>query len=162
MKEKAQLYYKAAEVQARLPVFYEEYEVPDTPYGRFDMIALHCYLLVRRLNENGEKRVSQKIFDIMFKTLALAMRELGVGDLSLPKKMNKFMQGFNGRANIYESAIESGDDEALKEALLRNIYGTAENVSDKDVAQMVRYIKANLELEGKTFASPETELKKVA
>lgn len=156
-KKKARILYKSAETQARQPVFYEEYGVPDTPYARFDMISLHCYLLVRRLNKAGERKIAQWIFDIMFKTLDLAMREMGVGDLSVPKKMKKFMQAFNGRANHYESALKAGDDAALMEVIKRNIYGTADVVNDLDLKMMVDYIKMNadLDLTGEAFITPE-------
>jgi len=157
VKQKARDYYKAAESQARQPVFYESCGVPDTPYGRFDMIALHCYLVVRRLNKAGEPKVAQKIFDTMFKTLDLAMREMGIGDLSVPKKMKKFMKDFNGRATRYESALQSGDQDALMDAVRRNIFGTADNVSDADLSKMVDYIKINadLDIEGVAFITPQ-------
>lgn len=157
IKETAQKYYKAAQTQARQPIFYEQYNVPDTPYGRFDMIALHCYLLVRRLNKVGDPKTAQSIFDIMFKTLDLAMREMGVSDLAVPKKMKKFMQAFNGRAHEYEKAFQSGDDNALVGAIRRNIYGTADDVSEADLKGMASYIMMNtdLKLEGTEFIKPK-------
>jgi cytochrome b pre-mRNA-processing protein 3 len=157
VQEKAVLYYKAAETQARQPVFYEDFNVPDTPYGRFDMITLHCFLLVRRLNEVGEGNVAQKVFDVMFKTLDMAMREMAISDLAVPKKMKKFMKDFNGRATRYQQALEAGDDNVLKEAVRRNIYGTADDVCDSDLQNMVDYIKANADLsaEGLEFITPE-------
>lgn len=163
-KEKTHTYYMAAQTQARLPVFYEDYNVPDTPYGRFDMIALHCYLLMRRLNKNGEAKQSQAIFDRMFKILALGMREMGVGDLSVPKKMKKFMHDFNGRATQYEKLLEAGDDAAMIEALRRNVYGTADEVAEGDVKKMLTYIKANMDLEEDVFIMPEqmTQTKEAA
>ncbi len=157
---KTRTYYMAAQSQARLPVFYEDYNVPDTPYGRFDMIALHCYLLIRRLNKAGETKLSQAIFDLMFKTLALGMREMGVGDLGVPKKMKKFMHYFNGRATQYEQLLMAGDDVGLKEALRRNVYGTADNVNDSDLDKMADYIKANMDLEGTAFAMPSQTISK--
>lgn len=162
-KAKTHDYYMAAQSQARLPIFYEEYNVPDTPYGRFDMIVLHCYLLIRRLNKAGEKKLSQAIFDYMFKTLALAMREMGVGDLGVPKKMKKFMHSFNGRVTQYEKILAANDGTGLKEALRRNVYGTADDVKDADLDKMVAYIKVNMDLEGEAFCMPShsTSNKKV-
>jgi len=154
-RDMANAYYEAAQAQARQAVFYETYCVPDTPYGRFDMIVLHCYLLVRRLNEAGEPKVAQKVFDKMFKTLDLAMREMGIGDLSVPKKMKKFMKDFNGRATRYESALKSDDKQELIDAVRRNIYGTADDVSDANLEKMADYIKTNsdLSIEGPDFVS---------
>lgn len=156
-KARAQSCYDAAEAQARLPVFYEQYGVPDTPYGRFDMIALHCYLLVRRLNNAGEEKVAQKVFDIMFRTLDMAMREMGIGDLSVPKKMKRFMHAFNGRSRRYEAALTEGNDEALHEIIRKNIYGTAESVGVGHIQKVADYIKTNADLKmtGDGFVMPE-------
>ena len=91
--------------QARQPVFYESYGVPDSVDGRFEMIALHCYLLMRRLQAAGDKALSQKLFDIFFVSMDQSLREMGVGDLAVPKHMKRMMNGFNGRADGYEQAL---------------------------------------------------------
>ncbi|MEM8833425.1 MAG: ubiquinol-cytochrome C chaperone family protein, partial [Pseudomonadota bacterium] len=96
-KERARELYAAAVDQSRHPVFYEKLGVPDSVDGRFDMIALHCSILMLRLNRAGENKLSQSLFDVFFKTMDRSLREMGVGDLSVPKHMKRMMKGFNGR-----------------------------------------------------------------
>lgn len=114
--------YIATVQQARQPGFYEEWQVPDTAIGRFDVIALHAFLLLHRLRDEAvaEKFVEAycaAVFDDMDRNL----REMGVGDLSVGKKVRKLAEGFFGRAGAYEEALGSGDD-ALHDALRRNLY----------------------------------------
>ena len=122
--------YEAALTQSRQPEFYADMDVPDSVDGRFEMLALHCGLLVFRLRKHEETKQSQALFDKMFKVMDPMLREMGVGDLSVPKHMKRMMQGFNGRIINYTQAIEKNDKEALKGALVRNVYGTLE---EKDI-----------------------------
>ena len=155
-KRKAVALYNAARVQSRQPVFYEEYAVPDTVDGRFEMLALHCYILMRRLNVAGDKKQAQALFDVFFKNIDKNLREMGIGDLGVPKHMKRMMQGFNGRATEYEKAITGNDDDSLKQAVIRNIYGTLDNPDPEVVALMALYIQENVVIDslGAVFASP--------
>lgn len=156
-RAKAKEFYDKAEVQARAPIFYESLGVPDTVDGRFEMIALHCYILMRRLNEAGEKPQAQALFDAFFRHMELSLREMGIGDLAVPKHMKRMMQGFNGRANHYETAILTNDKQALKDALVQNVYGTMDSVEDAHVAAMTDYVMANIAMKtvGEGFAAPD-------
>lgn len=112
--------------QARQPIFYAEYGVPDTVEGRFDMIVLHLFLYVRRIGEQDARReVSQPLFDRFCSDLDGNLREMGVGDLSVPKRMQKFAEAFYGRSAAYEKALAEGDREAAVLAISRNIFGKA-------------------------------------
>lgn len=163
-REKAKSLYNAIEAQGRLPVFYENYGVPDTVDGRFEMIALHCYIMMRRLNKAGEKKLTQTLFDVFFKIMDRSLREQGVGDLGVPKHMKRMMKGFNGRANHYEQAINNNNDEELKQAIIKNIYGTIETPEQHHVEQMAFYIKDNTAIESTeaVFADPSIKEQKVA
>jgi len=110
--------------QARHPQFYETHAVPDTLDGRFDMIVLHAFLVMHRLKGQGEaaEALSQEIFDEMFLEMDRALREMGVGDLSVPKRIKKMAKAFYGRAEAYEAALGEKGDDALKQALARNIF----------------------------------------
>lgn len=146
-KENAISLYRAAVKQSRQPAFYKKYAVPDTVDGRYEMTALHCYLLMRRLYTADNDKLAQKLFDIFFVRMDKTLREMGVGDLSIPKHMKRMMQGFNGRANGYETALKAQDSIALKETLLRNVYGTIDAPDMAGVALMVEYVMRSAAIE---------------
>ena len=111
--------------QARLPRFYREYGVPDTVNGRFDLLVLHLAFVLDRLAEDPALRhLGQAIFDLFCKDMDHNLREMGVGDLSVPKEMQRICEAFYGRAQAYRTALaEPAVGDALAEALKRNIYG---------------------------------------
>ncbi len=148
-KKRAAFLYDAALTQSRRPEFYADLNVPDTIDGRFEMLALHCGMLVYRLKRDGETKLSQALFDRMFKIMDPMLREMGVGDLSVPKHMKRMMQGFNGRIINYTQAIQDNDNIALKQALVRNVYGTIDEQSlrDEDVSALAAYVMASTALE---------------
>lgn len=135
----AQLYLTLVE-QARHPDFYARWGVPDTTTGRFDLIALHAFLVMHRLKAAGTagQDMSQALFDYMFADMDLSLREMGVGDLSVGKKIKKMAEGFNGRAMAFEEAL--GDPSPLREALTRNLFGTATPLAS-NVDAIGRYVE---------------------
>jgi cytochrome b pre-mRNA-processing protein 3 len=114
--------------QARSPVFYIGYGVPDTVGGRFDMIVLHLVLFLDRLKHDSSAAKSlghslgQEVFNSFCRDMDDNFREMGVGDLAVPREMRKVGEAFYGRAAAYEAAL-AGDDAALVGALARNIFG---------------------------------------
>ena len=129
--------YLAIITQARLPIFYDKGGVPDTIDGRFDMILLHMFLLMRRLK--GEDKLKQQLFDLMFADMDHNLREMGVGDMSIGKKIKPMIGAFYGRAQAYENALAE-NDEALATALQRNLYG--KKPASPEVAQnMAQYVR---------------------
>lgn len=116
--------YGAIVTQSRQPVFYTDFGVPDTLEGRFEMVVLHTVLLCHRLkgDDKAEKALSQDIFDTFADDMDRTLREMGVGDLSVPKKMKKIGAAFYGRAAAYDVALDGADPDALATALARNIY----------------------------------------
>jgi cytochrome b pre-mRNA-processing protein 3 len=112
--------------QARLPCFYREYGVPDTVNGRFDLLVLHLAIVLDRLGEGSELRpMGQALFDRFCEDMDDNLREIGVGDLSVPKQMQRIGEAFYGRAQAYRSALASDGDEALVVALAKNVYAGA-------------------------------------
>jgi cytochrome b pre-mRNA-processing protein 3 len=97
--------------------------VPDTVEGRFESLALHAVLLVRRLQAlpAPADAVAQDFVDALFRHLDIALRELGVGDLSVGKRIKKLAKSFYGRVEAYGGALDAGDLAALTEALSRNV-----------------------------------------
>jgi cytochrome b pre-mRNA-processing protein 3 len=116
--------YGAIVAQARHPSFYAAYGVPDTVNGRFDMIVLHLALLLDRIAaEPGPVRaLGQGVFDLFCSDMDDHLREMGVGDLAVPRRMRDLAEAFYGRHAAYRAAIEADDAEALENALARNVF----------------------------------------
>lgn len=120
--------YAAIVAQARDPRFYRDLEVPDTPEGRFEMIALHMFLVLKRLKETSppKKRESgalgQALFDLMFADMDRNLREMGTGDLGVARRVKALAQGFFGRIAAYDRGLEEGAA-GLASSLERNVYG---------------------------------------
>ena len=120
--------YALAVDQARSPALYAELGVPDTVEGRFELYSLHVVLLLDRLRGQGPEAadVSQVLFDAYVKDLDTALREMGVGDLSVGKKMRKLGEAFYGRGKAYDAAFAALPDSGPLEALLvRTVYAGA-------------------------------------
>ena len=127
--------------QARRPGFYLDLGIPDTVDGRFELVALHAFLVIRRLKGEGDAagRLAQALFDTMFADMDRALRQMGVGDLGVGKRVKKMVSGFLGRSAAYEAGLESGDA-SLDAALRRNVYGTVD-ASDRDAARLSGYMR---------------------
>ncbi len=123
-RECAHLLYGRIVEQARHPAFYAECGVPDTIDGRFDMIVLHAVLVLRRLRREGEegRALGQATFDVMMDDMDRSLREMGVGDLGVGRRVKAMARAFYGRAEAYEAALEAGGG-ALDDAVRRNLFG---------------------------------------
>jgi cytochrome b pre-mRNA-processing protein 3 len=116
--------YSSAVAAAREPFLYYTLGVADTLDGRFDLVCLHAFLLVRRLRREAEPgpALAQAVFDAMFSDMDVSLREMGVGDLSVGRRMRAMWEAFNGRAHAYDPALAAGDPAALEAALVRNVW----------------------------------------
>jgi cytochrome b pre-mRNA-processing protein 3 len=125
-KVQAAALYVALLERAREPFLYGAQGVPDTVDGRFDMIVLHAALVMRHLREQGEagQHLAQALFGRLFDDMDAALREMGIGDLSVGKKIKAMAEAFYGRAAAYDAALKAGDEAALQEALWRNLFDT--------------------------------------
>lgn len=144
--------YGAIVAQARVPAFYLAFGVPDTPEGRFDLLVLHLALVCRRLGraEGAEqasaRALSQGVFDMFCRDMDHSLREMGVGDLSVPKKMRKLGEAFYGRLEVYDRALGSAAPVDLAAALARNLQGPGAPVeAAQRLAAYVRAAAAGLE-----------------
>ena len=115
--------YEQIVAEARQPVFYAEWNVPDTPLGRYEMLALHVFLFLHRMRgETGAAReIAQGVTDEFFRDLEHSLRELGIGDMGVPRRMKKLAQMFYGRATAYGEGIDRADRAGLAAALKRNV-----------------------------------------
>jgi cytochrome b pre-mRNA-processing protein 3 len=118
------LLYGRAVVAARDPYFYTDLGVADTLDGRFDLVGLHSFLLIRRLRAAPPPgpALAQAIFDAMFSDMDMNLREIGVGDLAVGRRVKTMWEAFHGRAATYEQHMEAGDVAGLAEALGRNVW----------------------------------------
>jgi cytochrome b pre-mRNA-processing protein 3 len=119
--------YGAIVAAARHPRFYADWGVPDTVNGRYDMIVLHAVLVLERLSEAGEAAQSfaQGLTDEVFADMDRSLREMGVGDLSVGKKVRRMAEVFYGRARAYTGALRAENVGELAEALHRNVFAGA-------------------------------------
>jgi cytochrome b pre-mRNA-processing protein 3 len=107
--------------RAREPLFYRDLGVPDTVNGRFDLVLLHLWLVLRRLKSVGSgTALSQALFDHFCTDMDDNLREMGVGDQTVPKRMREFGEAFYGRTAAYDMALTEGR-EALAQALCKNV-----------------------------------------
>jgi cytochrome b pre-mRNA-processing protein 3 len=151
--------------QARQPVFYQRYRVPDTVNGRFDMVLVHLWLVLRRLRASAAgAALSQALFDHFCSDMDDNLREMGVGDLSVPKRMVKFAEAFYGRTAAYDAALKAGGS-ALAQALARNVLLVADAAPAEPLAAYVLACIRGLETIDEerlqagelTFADPEAQ-----
>jgi cytochrome b pre-mRNA-processing protein 3 len=128
--------------QARGPDFFLRLEVPDSLDGRFEIIALHMFLVLNRLKAEraATEEFAQALFDAMFADLDRGLREMGASDMGVGKRVKEMATGFYGRIAAYEKGLE-GDDQILSEALKRNLYGTVQP-SAQAIAAMARYVRS--------------------
>lgn len=146
--------YIACVEQARTPTLYADLAVPDTVEGRFEAYTLHVVLLLDRLKRQGPvaAEASQALFDTYVQGLDDALREMGVGDLSVGKKMRRLGEAFYGRVKSYEAAFETLPDATELDGVLgRTVYAGVEGAP---VAALQVYVLAQkahlagLELDG--------------
>ena len=121
----ARALYEEVVAQARQPGFYRDCGVPDTVDGRFELIALHAFLVLHRLKADpgDTEALGQALFDVMFRDMDQSLRELGAGDMGVGARVKRMAQGLYGRIAAYEAGL-SGPGAELEAALRRNLFGT--------------------------------------
>lgn len=138
--------YELAVQQARDPGFYTRMGVADRIDARFELYTLHVLLLVMRLRDEGERgaEAAQALFDAYVSALDHALRELGVGDISVGKKMRKLGEAMYGRMSAYEPPLRQGDLEALAAGLARNVFESDDPATGAALAAYALAARAQL------------------
>lgn len=140
--------YGAAVAAARDPFLYVVLGAPDTLDGRFDLVGLHAFLIIRRLRGSPEPgpALAQAVFDAMFSDMDTNLREMGVSDLSVGKRVRAMWEAFHGRARVYQEALDASDPAALPAAIARNVWRGVPPPPDASVglARMARVQAAHL------------------
>ena len=123
---------------ARDPVLFTEYGIDDSLEGRFEAVILHAVLVLRRLNrmDPPAPEIAQDLTDAIFRAFEIALREIGVGDINVPKQMKTIAGAFLGRAAAYDRALRGGTPD-LTAALARNVYDGRGNPE-----RLARYVEA--------------------
>ena len=133
---------------ARRPYFYTDLDVPDTVMGRFEMLSTCLILYFRRTrsSDRAGQEIAQEIIDAFFEDVDHSIRELGVGDVGVPKRMKKLASMFYGRLESYAAALERGDRDELAAALKRNFHPQAGDraASMQDLAAYLLTAEAQL------------------
>jgi len=134
--------YNTIAAQSRQPSFYLDAGVPDTLDGRFDMIVLNAFLVMHRLAGEGDEaeKLSQALFDEMFRDMDRQLREMGVGDMGIGRRVRAMGKAFLGRVEAYHKALED-EPGVLEEALLRNLY-RGDEAARNGAALVARYVRA--------------------
>ena len=144
IKKTSFLIYKKIVLHSRNKIFYTDLKIPDTLDGRFDLIVLHFYFIHSVLfkKEIKKNNIYNQLLDIMYKDFDSNLREIGVGDLSVGKKVYQMSEAVAGRVNAYNKS--KAKKELLYETISRNIYGLKKNIDKKTKSIMVEYFLINL------------------
>ena len=138
----AQQLYRTLVEQARQPVFYAAWAVPDSRDGRLQLVSIHAILLMRRLRDEGQagQALAQRLFDLMFEDLDRHLREWGVGDLSVGKHAKKLAQSFLGLAAALDPVLAEKDRAGLEVVLRRNVYSEIAAPQPLAVSRLADYV----------------------
>lgn len=149
--------YALAVSQARRPEFYARMGVADRIDARFELYTLHVLILVMRLRDDGERgaEAGQALFDTYVSALDHALRELGVGDVSVGKKMRKLGEALYGRMTAYEGPLRAGEEDALAAALARNVFESEDVEAGRHLARYA--IASRARLADRDFAGATSE-----
>lgn len=141
-KELARELYGAVVTQARDPAFYRDYGVPDTPEGRYEMIALHLVLTLDRIGGDTPeaKALQQETLETFVTDMDDSFREMGVGDTTVPKKVKKAAGGVYTRGGAYREAVRAPDAAALQTALLTYVYA-GDAAKQGQAAPLASYVR---------------------
>ena len=156
--------YKRIATASRAPGLYAALGIPDTLEGRFEALSLHMVLALRalRILPTPADEVAKDLTDAFFRDMDASLREMGVGDTVVPKRMKKIAESFYGRAHAYDGPLDGQNEAELAVALGRNVYG-----GEAPATPLARYALAadggfrtadldTLLATGPTFPDPET------
>ena len=137
--------FEAIVAAARQPVLYAHWGMPDTPLGRYESVGLHMILFLHRTRAEGTEleALARDVVDEFFREVDHSIRELGVGDAGVPKRMKKLLRMFYGRIGPYWEAIDSQDVSALAAAVERNIAPDAGAHESLNAHALAAYMLAN-------------------
>lgn len=142
-RDAAEALYAATSAQARRPEPFSELGVPDSLDGRFDALCLHMFLVVRRLSRDGQRGagLARGLYDSMFADMDRTLREMGVGDLGIGKRVTQMAEGLLGRIKAYGDALDAGQEQLLA-AIGRNLFAGSPAADPRALERVARYLRA--------------------
>lgn len=154
-RRKARDLYGAIVAQARQPAFFSEGGVPDTPTGRYEMIAVHLFVVLEQMKRppNVDAELGQDLVEAFVTDMDDSLREMGTGDMAVPKKVRQAAGGLYARSKLYGEAIASGEPSALSRALARQVYGIEEQ--DRRSDRLADYVRQAVALSSAGSTSVE-------
>jgi cytochrome b pre-mRNA-processing protein 3 len=114
--------YGAIVAQARLPAFYRDFGLPDTLEGRFASLSLHLFTVLDRLKAEGDeaRNLAQALSDRFSEDMEIVLREIGVSDLRIPKKMRGLAASSASMLQSYETA-STGEEGAFANTIAESL-----------------------------------------
>jgi cytochrome b pre-mRNA-processing protein 3 len=145
--------YGAIVARARLPVFYQEFSVPDTLAGRYVVLSLHLFAVLHRLKAEGAEAMplAQELIDRFSADMETVMREIGVGDLSIPKKARGLAAASAALLQDYEKSFAEG--EAALATCISRVSPLGTQTAEAASRRLASYLKGVVRsLETQSFA----------
>lgn len=138
-RRKASEIYGAVVTQARAPYFYADLGVPDTPSGRYEMVTLHLFLVLERLRSADDRGspLARMLAEAFVADMDDSLRELGTGDLAVPKKVRRAAAGLYERSMSYRAAIAASDKLAISAILTEHAYA---GIAHPGAEVLARYV----------------------
>jgi cytochrome b pre-mRNA-processing protein 3 len=129
---------------SRRPFLYTSLGVPDTFEGRFEMVTLYAGLVIRRLTQLSGigAELAQELADSVFRHFDVALREIGIGDVAVPKRLKRMAEAFYGRNKAYGEGLDEPDSDRLAKALARNVYGTEDAALAPMALGLTQHVRA--------------------
>jgi len=144
-RRQAKAQYDRLVAASRQVGYYRDLGVPDSVTGRLELLMLHVCLWARRAAGQGREggRVAEALTGAFFDDMQVHLRESGIGDKALSRKLGEVAESFYGRLSAYAAALEAGGTEALQAVLQRNILD--EGYDGRELALQVQRLAAALE-----------------
>jgi cytochrome b pre-mRNA-processing protein 3 len=130
--------------ESRKPYFFTNWGMPDSLDGRFELILLHMFLYLHSLKQKPQdtEGLQRRLIEAFFEDMDRSIREIGVTDTGVGKRIKRMANAFYGRIHAYEKGLE--DDAKLADAIRKNMFGTVKQPPE-DVSSIVEYIRRRLE-----------------
>ncbi len=154
--QQAYALYARINAESRNQEFFERLGVPDTLDGRFEMIVAHlfCYLHVLKQDAKDTTTLQRLLIEAFFEDMDRSVRELGVGDTGVSRRVKAMANAFYGRLNAYEQGL--ADEETLLKAVKVNIYGTLAEDAPCDAPAMCSYMRERIHtLQSQCISEPQ-------
>ena len=140
-RRKARELYGAVVAQARNAEFYQRLGVADTPEGRYELIVLHLIFVLERLGAEGAstEQARRETLEAFVADMDDSIRELGAGEMSIPRKVKKAAGGVYERAAVFRAAIADADPTVLQAWIAKFVLQGGG--SDDDLAALASYVR---------------------